>query len=78
LKCGKCGGFAFTPCTRPYFEADTNLQRVRTLLARVTRQVEEQKHRKARFIICNLRRADDAVTLACEALRVAGDGVRNG
>ena len=71
-KCPKCGTFRIVKTTKIFTDIDTSLNACRTQLEATSELSTIRNHRKARFIVKQLRRAKEYVEVALRATQVSG------
>jgi hypothetical protein len=70
-KCPKCNSFRAVPSTPIFPDVKDALRNCRDRLHETAMLVSRRNHRKSRFIIAQLRRAEEAVEVAAGAVMVA-------
>jgi len=71
-KCPKCGGFRIAKAAKIFTDIDDALNACRLQLEATAELVTERNHRKARFIVMQLRRARENVDAAVRSVQVDG------
>jgi len=71
-KCPKCGTFRIIKTTKIFTDIDTSLNACRTQLEATAELSTVRNHRKARFVVTQLRRAKEYVEVALRAVQISG------